>query len=1309
MTWDGSALSFTVSAASGARNIEGMLPASFGGQTLSALTRNSSPVSYSIQTIKGVAYAVFSAPSGSYQASYAIDTVPPVISSVSASPASSTATITWTTNESATSRLDVRRQPGFAGHDGDRVRADDVTLGGARGPGRGQRRITIASRPQTKAATPPRPRRASGPATFTTGTPPNLNCPCSIWTPTQSPAQVTVDDTGAVEVGLKFRSTFDGFITGVRFYKSAQNIGTHVGDLWTSSGSLLATVTFANETGSGWQQATFSRPVAVSADTTYVVSYHTDTGFYSGDSGYFQTGGVTNGPLQALANGVDGPNGVYLYGSGGFPTNTYQSANYWVDVVFDNNIVIDVTPPTVTATSPAANATNVSGTAAVSATFSEDMDPSTITTAAFELRDASNRLVPATVSYDASTRTATLLPLGGLSDASTYTARVAGGIGAEDVAGNPVATDVAWSFTTAPPPPFTLTDTTFADFGAGTPGGGAAISKTADGEVILAPAAGSEFEGTTVPAGWSVATWAPGGAASFANGRAVVDGARISTDAMLAPGQSIEFVATFSTDTFEHVGLGITFNETPWAMFSTAGGGGLYARTNDGVTAIDTLIPGNWLGTPHRYRIDWTAASVAYSIDGVQVASHPLAIGVTMRPIISDYNYGNDGVSVDWLRATPYAVAGTFMSRVLDAGVSVAWNKAAWTATIPSGTTLALSARFGNTPAPDVSWTSFIDLSSNGVAISQTSQYVQYQASFAGIGADTPVLQDVTFAAPSLPTPSIAVSDVTVAEGSSGVTDAVFTLSLSHASPSQISVAYATADGTAIAGSDYSSTAGVAIFPAGTRTISVTVPAIGDLTVEPNETFVLNLSSPVNATIGDAQGVATIVNDDVAALSVGNTSVTEGDSGTVNAQFPVTLAAPGFQTITVSYATASGTATAGTDYTAVSGTLTFAPGVTSQTISVPVRGDLLSEGDETFTVNLSGATNATILVPQGVGTIVDNDPLPSLRVNNVTVTEGNTGTMNAVFTVTLSAASGRAVTVAYASADGTATAGADYTATSGALSFAPGETSQTVSVPVRGDTLDEANETYTLNLSSPTDATIAVAQGTGTITDDDATPTLAINNVSVTEGNSGTINAVFTVTMSAASGRTVTVNYATANGSATSPADYTATSGTLTIAAGATSQSITVLVKGDTLNEGDETFNVNLGGATNATISDSQGVGTIVDNDPLPSVTIGDASITEGNSGTKTLVFTLTLSAASGRTVTVHYATANGTATAGSDYTSNSGTVTFNAGTTTRTISITINGDRTRESDETFVINLGSPSNATLARTQAVGTILNDD
>jgi hypothetical protein len=152
-----------------------------------------------------------------------------------------------------------------------------------------------------------------------------------------------------------------------------------------------------------------------------------------------------------------------------------------------------------------------------------------------------------------------------------------------------------------------------------------------------------------------------------------------------------------------------------------------------------------------------------------------------------------------------------------------------------------------------------------------------------------------------------------------------------------------------------------------------------------------------------------------------------------------------------------------------------------------------------------------------------------------------------------------------------------------------------------------------------------------------------------------------------------------------------------------------VTVLGDLINEANETINVDLTTPVNATIADSRGVVTIADNDPLPTISINDVSVTEGNSGTKTAMFTLTLSAASGRSVTVAYATADGTATAGSDYTARSGTLTFAAGVTSVTLAITVRGDTTIEPDETVLVNLTNPTNSTILKAQGTLTIVNDD
>ena len=156
----------------------------------------------------------------------------------------------------------------------------------------------------------------------------------TIWPDTAVPRLVDDGPDSAVELGVKFKSDVAGTITGIRFYKAAANTGTHVGNLWSSTGTWLATATFTNETASGWQQAFFATPVAIASNTVYVASYHADNGHYSADFNYFQTG-VDNPPLHALTDGVLGGNGVYAYGTSSvFPNQTWNAANYWVDVVF---------------------------------------------------------------------------------------------------------------------------------------------------------------------------------------------------------------------------------------------------------------------------------------------------------------------------------------------------------------------------------------------------------------------------------------------------------------------------------------------------------------------------------------------------------------------------------------------------------------------------------------------------------------------------------------------------------------------------------------------------------------------------------------------------------------------------------------------------------------------------------------------------------------------------------------------------------------------------------------------------------------
>ena len=161
----------------------------------------------------------------------------------------------------------------------------------------------------------------------------NTAVPVSLWNAATRPRTITDADSSAVELGMRFRSDVAGNVIGVRFYKGPQNIGTHIGHLWTSTGALLGTVTFSSETSSGWQQANFSKPLAIQPNTTYIVSYYDPAGHYSSDEGFF-TRSIGAPPLHAPQDGLYGPNGVYRYGSSGFPNQSWHSSNYWVDLAF---------------------------------------------------------------------------------------------------------------------------------------------------------------------------------------------------------------------------------------------------------------------------------------------------------------------------------------------------------------------------------------------------------------------------------------------------------------------------------------------------------------------------------------------------------------------------------------------------------------------------------------------------------------------------------------------------------------------------------------------------------------------------------------------------------------------------------------------------------------------------------------------------------------------------------------------------------------------------------------------------------------
>ena len=439
-------------------------------------------------------------------------------------------------------------------------------------------------------------------------------------------------------------------------------------------------------------------------------------------------------------------------------------------------------------------------------------------------------------------------------------------------------------------------------------------------------------------------------------------------------------------------------------------------------------------------------------------------------------------------------------------------------------------------------------------------------------------------------------------------------------------------------------------------------------------------------------------------MSIRDATVEEGEK----AEFEVRLSEASQQAVTVTYTTMDGTAEAGTDYTAASGTLTFAAGSTEETIEVQATEDDLKESDEGFTVELSGPSGAVLGESIGAGTIVDDEAAPEVSIGDARVDEGGT----AEFEVTLSGASDRAVTVEYGTVAGTAVAGLDYTAATGTLTFLAGERRATIEVATIEDELAESDEAFTVELRAPNGATLRDDTGTGTIIDDDtgtgrgdALPELSIADATAEEGET----VELAVTLSKASADVVTVMYWTVGGTAVAGSDYTAATGTLTFLAGSRREVIEVATIEDELAESDEGFTVELRAPSGATLRDDTGTGTIIDDDTdtgtgdaLPELSIADVTAEEG----ETVELAVTLSKASDEAVTVEYGTVAGTAEEGVDYTAATGTLTFLAGSRREVIEVATIEDELAELDEVFTVELSGPSGAVLGDGIGVGTIV---
>ncbi|NOX53422.1 MAG: hypothetical protein GXP27_03090, partial [Planctomycetes bacterium] len=576
------------------------------------------------------------------------------------------------------------------------------------------------------------------------------------------------------------------------------------------------------------------------------------------------------------------------------------------------------------------------------------------------------------------------------------------------------------------------------------------------------------------------------------------------------------------------------------------------------------------------------------------------------------------------------------------------------------------------------------------------------------------------------PVPDLSVADVTAEEGVGGArTRLTFVVSLNAAATRPVQVNYATADGSARAGEDYAPVSGTLTFAPGERTKTVSVIVFGDETVEPDETFSLRLSAPVNAELADATGLATILNDDGVAPTIGVEGFTdyEGVAGQRTPfTFQVTLSRPSADPVTVQYTTVDGTATAGRDYEPVAGTLTFLPGDTTETVTVIVLGNGIPEPDRVFQVRLSNPVNADLAHDRADGVIRDDDdPLPQLTIQDVDPPEGIPGELTPLeFVVELSGPAAETVRVDYATADGTATAADnDYRPQSGTIVFAPGEMRKTIRVDAVGDDRVEADEFFFVNLSNLVGpAEMVDDQAVGVIENDDVTvPSVSIDDASTVEGDAGMTEMAFDVWLDGPSDSPVTVEVTTSDGTATSLRTgrdfYKIGSLTLQFDPGETRKQVFVQVIGDENIEGDETFFVNLTSATGAVLSDDQATGTIINDDfAVPEINILSMRALEGTQagGTRPFEFVVVMDEQSTQPVTVDFATASGTAQEGDDFVGRTGTLTFAPGQTTQTIVIDVIADAADEAnEEIFFVNLANPVGAVLRRDQGVGTILDDD
>lgn len=276
-------------------------------------------------------------------------------------------------------------------------------------------------------------------------------------------------------------------------------------------------------------------------------------------------------------------------------------------------------------------------------------------------------------------------------------------------------------------PPFELSDNSADDFAAGSTDAGASVSRTRAGEVILKPALAGEFTGDALPEGWAVEPWVEGGTGTLQGGTLVLDGAKVGCEPLLLSPRSLEISATFAERPDQLAGLGVDFVQEPWVMFSTKWGRRFYGRTHL-LQVEDTKLSGDWFGAPHVFRIEWNILDIIFSVDGARQAHLMIPVPGYMRALAANMRLGGEPLRIEWMRLSPFAPAGSFTSRVFDAGGPSEWHAMTWDAGVPERTSLAMEARTGDVARPGRAWSPWRRLPSSGDVVGATSRYLQYRA-----------------------------------------------------------------------------------------------------------------------------------------------------------------------------------------------------------------------------------------------------------------------------------------------------------------------------------------------------------------------------------------------------------------------------------------------------------------------------------------------------------------------------------------------------------------------------------------------------